>query len=52
MVPLRGLGTVQFEEEEGWGSVVGESSESEPSSTEEKDMRDSSMRFMVVDGDM
>ena len=46
MVPLRGLGTVQFVEE-GCISVVGESSESEPSSTEEKDMRDSSMRFMV-----
>jgi hypothetical protein len=49
MVPLRGLGW--FQSIVGRCSVVGESSESEPSPSEENDMRDSSIRSIAfVDG--
>lgn len=50
MVPLRGLGA--FQSMTGRRSEVGESSESEPSPSEEKEMRDSSIRSIVVGDDM
>jgi len=49
MVPLRGLGW--FQSMGGRCSVVGDSSESEPSPSEEKEMRDSSiLSIAFVDG--